>query len=356
MSYIKKYGTYSFNEAPFNEVDNAILCEISYVSYENIINTSEEYSIRELSNLYFKNYTENDIKKDKSLIAKSPLVLKEIAKTLRYKDIIMHHLVYSSSEVSRHQFAAMQFDLGDGTTYVSFRGTDDYILGWKEDFEMAYKKIKGYKYAKNYINFYCSPFKRYRVGGHSKGGALAVYASTHCFNFKRRKIIEVYSNDGPGIKEEYIRNKMSLIADRYIKIVPENDTIGIIFDDDYYHQVVKSNAIGFFQHDMLSWQIKDNHFIKTKSLSNSSLKLRNNFNKYIKTMKSEEIIHVCDSLFNFLDYINITKVSDLFKLTIGDIPKIIKEVSTIDSKTKKTIMNIIFVFFESNLPTISFFK
>ena len=169
IKYIDHYGMYSFEEYPFNDVDNTILCQVSYVLFENIIEEDTPYTIGELSSLYFSKYKEEDIKKDKSLIAKAPLVLKEMANSYRYKDIIMHDFINISSDEKSYQFAAMQFDLSDDTTYISFRGTDDQILGWKEDFDMAYKKVPGYMYAKKYINRYCSLFKKYRVGGHSKG-------------------------------------------------------------------------------------------------------------------------------------------------------------------------------------------
>lgn len=354
LDYIKKNGNKSFNDLCFNEIDNAILCQITYVSFENVININKPYTIEELSKLYFSMYTDKDIKKDKSLIARSPLVLRLMAKYKRYKNIVMHHFVYSSSEISSHQFAAMQFDLDDDTTYVSFRGTDDQILGWKEDFQMAYKKIPGYKYARKYINRYCRKNKKYRVGGHSKGGALAIYGSVNCFSFRRKNIIEVYSNDGPGIRKELIKDKMKLIEDKYIKIVPENDLFGVIFDDDNKHSVVKSSAIGPYQHDMLSWLIKGNEFVKAKALSSNSKKLRKNFNDYINNVPKDELISITNSLFDFLKDINITKVSDLFKISLTKVPDMLKKASNIDDSVKKRILKVIWVIVEANIPTISF--
>lgn len=354
IDYIKINGSFSFNDLPFNEVDNVIFCQVSYVCFENIINDNKSHTIEELSKIYFSKYSDNDVKKDKSLIGKSPFVLKEMAKTHRYKNIIMHHFKHSSSKTLTHQFAAMQYSLDDGTTYVCFRGTDDSILGWKEDFQMAYKMIDGYKYAKKYINRYCSPFKKYRVGGHSKGGALALYGSCNCFSFIRNNIIEVYSNDGPGIRKEFIKNNLERIADRYIKIVPEDDIIGIIFDDDFKHRVVLADTKGIFQHNMLSWQIKDNCFKKAKSLSTSSKKLREKFNEYIYNTSQVEIVKVSNTLFDFLDVINIEKVSDLFKIKIGNLPGMIKAFPNIDESTGQIVLNIVLIFLESHLPTISF--
>lgn len=351
IKYIDHYGMYSFEEYPFNDVDNTILCQVSYVLFENIIEEDTPYTIAELFSLYFSKYKEEDIKKDKSLIAKAPLVLKEMANSYRYKDIIMHDFINISSDEKSYQFAAMQFDLSDDTTYISFRGTDDQILGWKEDFDMAYKKVPGYMYAKKYINRYCSLFRKYRVGGHSKGGALAIYGSINCFKFKRNNIIHVYSNDGPGINDKFINNKMELIKDRFTKIVPEDDVIGIIFDDDYKHKIVKSSNIGIFQHDMMSWQIDDGEFVQVKSLTSNSRKLRINFNKYIYSLDKKRIVNIIDLLFDFLSDSNITKLSELFNLSFKKATSMLKNIPDVDDESKKIVLNIIRVIIESYIPS-----
>lgn len=354
IDYIKKNGFYSFKEVPFNEVDNAILCQVSYVYFENVLKDNNKHTIKELSDLYFSKYSEKDIKKDKSLIAKSPLVLKEMAKVNRFKDIVMHHFEHSSSQMMTHQFAAMQYDLDDSTTYICFRGTDDSILGWKEDFQMAYRKIDGYNYAKSYINRHCSLNKKYRIGGHSKGGALAIYGACNCFSFKRKNIIEVYSNDGPGVRKEFIKNKLKRISDRYIKIVPEGDIIGTVFDDDYKHRVVMTNTVGFSQHNMISWQVKDSHFVKARSLSSFSKKLRKRFNDYVYNTSNKEIIKLGDTLFNYLNKIKIKKVSELFSLKANDVPRLIKEIPEVDESTKQVMYNLVMIFVKSIFPSFSF--
>lgn len=347
IDYIKTNGNKTFNEVPFNEVDNAILCQITYVSIENVINTNKSYTLSQLSNRYFSKYSDVDIKKDKSFIAKSPLVLREAGKARRFKDVLMHHFKVSFSENFVRQFAAMQFDLNDGTTYVSFRGTDDSILGWKEDFQMAYKKIEGFEQAKRYINLHCSFFKKYRVGGHSKGGALALYATLNSISFKRKNIIEVYSNDGPGIKREFIGNDIDKLTCKYIKIVPQDDIVGTIFDDDREHYVVKSDAFGFIQHDMFSWQVKDLSFIRCDSLDKGSIKLRKTINEYINKVPRNEVKKVSDSLFLFFKDANITKVSELFDFKDLNIINLFKSRNNIDENTFKILFNIVTILVKS---------
>lgn len=352
IDYIKRIGDKTFDIIPFNEIDNTILCQIAYVPFEKIINTTKTYTIEQLSSKYFSIFSDKDIKKDRSLIAKSPLVLKEAAKVDRYKDIIMHHFKMSFDEKDTRQFVAMQFDLLDGTTYVSFRGTDDSILGWKEDFQMAYRKIKSFDLARRYINIYCSIFKKYRIGGHSKGGSLALYATLNCWSFKRSNIIEIYSNDGPGIKDEFIGNKLDSLKCRFVKIVPQDDIIGLIFDDDRDHLIVDSDAVGLFQHDMLSWKINDLTFEVVKSLSNSSIKIKESINKYINSVPKNEVEHVTNSLFIFFKSADITKVSELLDPTNLKKFKLFKNSSYIDDKTLNILFNIMHILIKNRLFNI----
>lgn len=347
IDYIKTNGNSTFEEVPFNEVDNAILCQITYISFEKVININKRYTLEELSKRYFSKYSDEDIRKDKSLIAKSPLVLREAGKVKRFRDVVMHHYKLSFSENYVRQFAAMQFDLNDGTTYVSFRGTDDSILGWKEDFQMAYKKIEGFEQAKRYINSYCSFFKKYRVGGHSKGGTLALYASLNAFSLKRKNIVEVYSNDGPGIKKEFIGNDIDKLSCKYIKIVPQNDIIGTIFDDDKDHYIVKSNALGFFQHDMFSWQVDGLCFVRCDSLDKGSIKLRKTINEYIEKVPRREVKKVSDSLFMFFKDANITKVSELIDFKDINVFNLFKSRNNIDENTVKILFHIVTILVKS---------
>ena len=162
---------------------------------------------------------------DKSLLADSYLVLKHMQNTVRFKNAKLGKFYSNTDAEKEMQFAAVHILLDDGTTYIAFRGTDDSLVGWKEDFNMAYKApVPSQIAAREYLNATIKfGFRKYRLGGHSKGGNLAVYAAVECNERIQSRIINVYSNDGPGFRKGMIesanyqkmKNRMNLLLKNF---------------------------------------------------------------------------------------------------------------------------------------------
>jgi len=171
------------------------------------------------------------------------------------------------------QFCAVTIFLNEDTAYIAFRGTDVTLVGWKEDFNMAFKSpVPSQEEAVRYVAEVAENFKgKLLLGGHSKGGNLAVYVYAKLNRQLKDRIIKVYSHDGPGFKENAI-DTLELESSQKIveKTVPQSSVIGMLLESQEQYSIVKSNRTGLLQHDPFSWVIEGDHFIFVERLTKNA--------------------------------------------------------------------------------------
>nr|WP_238473040.1 Mbeg1-like protein [Desulforamulus profundi] len=106
-----------------------------------------------------------------------------------------------------------------------------------------------------------------KIGGHSKGGNIAVYSSIKCRQSVQKRITHVFSHDGPGFRDEVFQcHEYLIIKDRINKILPQSSIIGMLLQNQEHYSVVKSNRIWFMQHDSFSWLIDGSDFQYAQSV------------------------------------------------------------------------------------------
>ena len=240
FDYIDNYKDYTFLDKGFNEVDNVIFSCLAYVDYNFIVSTnkSNKLTLRQVADKYFSVHKKQP-KIDMLAVKEAVKILKKIKDTIRYKDVLMYSYKYIGNENS--QFSALTFQISNNLCYVAFEGTDQLISGWKEDCKMAYEfPVDAHKYAIKYLNRnFLFNNKRLIVGGHSKGGNLALVSSMCCNYFVKNKIITVYSNDGQGLRKAQIEsNKYSSIKDRLVHIIPQYSIVGLLLRHDENYTVI----------------------------------------------------------------------------------------------------------------------
>lgn len=173
--YICWRGDLNFEQSPFNEVDGLILAYLSYVSFDNIVTSpweKDRITLREASKLFWEQNTEQSILKKLSLIKMAPFVMRRLAETNRYGDLRLCYYQNSVNLEEESQFCALCIELPDHSfSYISFRGTDNSLIGWKENFRMSYQIVPAQRKAVDYLNYVAHKLEgRLMVGGHSKGG------------------------------------------------------------------------------------------------------------------------------------------------------------------------------------------
>lgn len=328
IDYVYQNGERKFTELEFNVLDNAVLSAFSYIPFELFEKANRDFKEKTLKEVcldYFSwirlDYLSEHFP---DWLRKSIFLAMAMFTSKRYADVLMTDFCFELSHEESTQFGAFNALLPDGTSCTVFRGTDNSILGWREDFDLAcYDSVKGQLSAKNFLNRMMKkyPERRFRVMGHSKGGNLAVYAG--CFIPKTRidRILRIYSNDGPGMNKNVFSSAgHDRIQNRITHIVVQEDIVGCLLIHERAEYVVLSGPKGNFpmQHDIYNWRVDDLSFVKVDRLSPESKYLTESINEWLDSTIPDASIRekLVTSIFEAQGKTGVTEVG-----TILDNPK-----------------------------------
>lgn len=344
-SYVDKYGNYTFDEVEFNEIDNAVFASLSYLNLKTIL-SKNKISIEKVGKLYFEKHSKKS--KNVLIVRRAIKLLKYIQNTKRYKDLLLYNYVYKKGK--DEQFCALTIEINNKLVYVSFEGTDASISGWREDFMLTYKfPVKAQIRAIDYLNRNFL-FKRKKIilGGHSKGGNLALVAGMYASDIIKNKIIKIYNNDGPGLlKEQFESEEYASIKNKLVHIIPNYSIVGLLLYHDKDYIVVKAAKKGAFSHDLFTWVVKDIKFVKTE-LDTFYKTLSDEIIEWLKKYKLTERERFVKEMFDIFDRANIQSIVDIIenkKLVLKIITES-KELNDIDKKMFKDFLTMIFKCFK----------
>ena len=304
FDYLKRRGVLSFREDPFNEVDNLVLAMLAYANFEGILDDSfNRVSLSTADRKYFEKHSRSYAKKSIFHFVRAPLLMDDMLKGERFRDTELTKYVDIINSDKEMQMSAVTFLLSDGSAYVAFRGTDTTVAGWKEDFNMSYlPDTEGQLSAVRYLNEVGKEIKGpIRVGGHSKGGNFAVYASAFCDREIQDRIIAVYTNDGPGFRSEVMeREEYKRILPKVVSIVPDTSIVGMLLTSNVGHIIVKSKHAGLLQHDAMTWMVDRNRFKHTKLSATGSL-IKDSQKEWLRNLDDESREMFVNTLFSFFE-------------------------------------------------------
>ena len=314
MDYISWRGDLSFAQSPFNEVDNLILACFSYVNLDRIpaVTRQKGTELKKLVKEFKKLHTIKELEADKSFIRLAPFMMFEMAESVRFGNCVIRNYVNEIVTEAEQQFSAVEIVLDDGTSYISFRGTDDTIIGWKEDFNLSTGVVPAQERAVEYMQRTSDKASgMLRVGGHSKGGNLAIYGSVMCKS-AHDKILEIYSNDGPGFSKEFQEfPETAEMMPKIIRIIPEYSIIGTLLEHEKQPVIVASTSRGLLQHDGFSWEVQGPGLVRRDSLNKTALRFIEILHKWIDGMDMEQKRLLIEDLFATLQasgYENLSEV------------------------------------------------
>ena len=314
MDYISWRGDLTFAQSPFNEVDNLILACFSYVNLDRIpaVTRQKGIELKKLVKEFKKLHTIKELEADKSFIRLAPFMMFEMAESVRFGNCVIRNYVNEIVTEAEQQFSAVEIVLDDGTSYISFRGTDDTIIGWKEDFNLSTGVVPAQERAVEYMERISDKASgMLRVGGHSKGGNLAIYGSVMCKSV-HDKILEIYSNDGPGFSKEFQESpETAEMMPKIIRIIPEYSIIGTLLEHEKQPIIVASTSRGLLQHDGFSWEVQGPGLVRRDSLNKTALRFIEILHKWIDGMDTEQKRLLIEDLFATLQasgYENLSEV------------------------------------------------
>lgn len=341
--YLEWRGDLSFEKDEFNEVDNLIMSVFSYVEFEGIVPLSIDggsvplsYVAEQFKSLY------SDISKvsEHQLTNLALELFMKAAQTVRYSNIKLSYYVNQVNYEESKQFSAIIFSLNDNQHFIAFRGTNATIVGWKEDFQMSFMdevhaQREAAAYTKKVMEHYEGDFW---LGGHSKGGNLAVYAAAHASDETRKRILGVYNNDGPGFQAKIIQSEGYQRILSIIKtIIPKFAVVGMLLEHGENYGVVNSHAIGIMQHNPFSWEVKANHFVYEKGLTRSSVNFNSAVRSWLNQLSIEERAQFVDALFEILQAAGAKTLSELSNERLKTIEIMIKTFKNMDPVAKQIL-------------------
>ena len=341
-------GDLSFAQSPFCEVDGAILSIMSYFDYDIVIG-EDELPIP----LVYKNVVSDYLSVDDSGEIRLGLIfptkkyieiLKLIGSSKRYGDIEISDYINDVNIKDCYQFSAMTFHLNDGSLAVVFRGTDDTLVGWREDFCLSFMdKIPSQKFAVEYLNFIAEkyPEKSIYVCGHSKGGNLSIYSSVYARDDVKNRIVKAYSYDGPGLSDTAVESdSYRAIAPKLCPFLPQSSTIGAMFNNGSF-KVVKSKGVGAYQHDLSMWEVLGPEFVKLKALTHKGQKHQNNFKAMMQKMTIEEKQNFVNIMFSAIEKTGAHTLLDMNETMLKNLSLIIKSINGLTKEERELMIEII---------------
>lgn len=340
--YVKWRGDISFGESPLNPIDALIFAELSYVHFDDLVPQPVSAKGIPLSTLAQKFFSLHyDRNKIGAILPTESIfeLFKLVSTTRRFSSVTVKGFVNEIDLRLEKQFCAMCFDIGKNSTVVAFRGTDDTLIGWKEDLNMSFfSSVPSQKQAAEYLNSVVLMNERenYYVCGHSKGGNLATYASIKCKAEVQEKIKASYNFDGPGFKKGFVKNaKNNPVLPRLYKYCPVGTIVGAIFHSVESCFYTKSNAKGLYQHDAFSWEVLGADYVLIDEPSKSSVDFHNTLENLVTNMTDAEKIKFVEALYKFLTVNDATTVTELTSEKLKFIFSLLKT----DDKTRKTMFN-----------------
>lgn len=355
QDYLYWRGDILFSTDPFNEVDNLILAQASYVDFDGIVPESgdDKIPIREVYNQYWLMHTKEEIMQRESFVKLAPFLLEPLAESRRFGNMKLSGYVNHINKDTQAQMSAVRFELDDGSVYVAFRGTDETLVGWKEDFNLSFmSQTEGQRLAVEYMKANFSDTNLWlRVGGHSKGGNFAVYASAFSGDAVNRQIMEVYTNDGPGFRPEVTgTSEYRNILKKTISIVPRDSVIGWLLSSELTPRVVMSSATRIRQHDALTWQIKGNRFVKTEQ-SKESWMLEKTLSDWLVNVDDESRKIFVDQIFNILEATGADTMKDVRTATLSDLAEAFQAAINLPKDQQKEVSEVLTQLFKSGEKT-----
>lgn len=342
LDYLDWRGDLTLDERPFNEVDNLILAELCFLDFSGIVPeafSGRGPSLREAAEAYFALHLDTQM----GLLVpdKIPTLLQKTASSRRFQNMCLDGFVSRIDTQAEVQFSALTLLLDDGTAYIAFRGTDDTIVGWKEDCNLALMSIvpaqaEAAAYLFSAAQAY--PALPLRVGGHSKGGNLAVYSAVHSGETVAAQLIAVYNNDGPGFRSSLLETpEHRRIADRILTIVPESSVVGMLLEHEEEYCVVDSDNTGLFQHDGFSWQVLGDRFVHLPSMDFGGRVTEQTLRTMISDMTQPQREAFVDALFEILTCTDAQTLSELKQGGLKTASAMLKKLKELDKPERSAL-------------------
>lgn len=343
IDYLEKVENLTFDQEPLNILDKVCINEIGYLTYEKWLTASD---LKKPINLH--DFAEGkELNPDYSfMVTKERVELAEaIVRSRRFASLSLSNYRSVLDKEVEKQFAAMIFSLPELDYHqLVFRGTDDSVIGWKEDFQLTYsREIPAHRSAMTFLEDHLPNLSgRITVSGHSKGGNLALYSAVQSSTSLREKIAELLLLDSPGLMKSLLEKpSYQELKARMTVIRPQDSVVGVMLYWDRPAQLVAAEGIGFAQHNALTWEVDlvANDFVYEDQPTELSQRLEETFQEWIETLPNQELKQVCDLVFDTILDSGIESLNDIGIQALPQIGQMLQEFGNLSDKQKKVLQD-----------------
>jgi hypothetical protein len=351
IDYLDWRGDLSFNQDPLNEVDNLIFSVLSYSDFSGVVPGLDKpgsVTLQEAADRIGPAPHEVTTNLTRSFFAALPLLLEKCAQTERFANLELSHYIDRIEFAKAEQFSAVVFSLDEQLHFIAFSGTDDTLAGWKEDLEMSFREaVPAQRDATRYAQAVIANLSgNFYLGGHSKGGNLAVYAAAHLTPEEQQRIIAVYNNDGPGFLANIIEKEgYQRIIHKVTTFIPQSSVAGILLEHEEKFQIIRSNETGLMQHNAFSWEVLGKHFVYEQELSKSSLVLSQAIRAWLNNISLEERSQFVEALFKVIDATGAKTLSELSEDKLATARAMITTFTQMEEETQTILKKVVESFF-----------
>ncbi len=352
FEYLKWRKDLSFKADPLNEIDNLILSKLSYLPFDKAISPhlDDRETLKTVGKRLLDQLEDDALKKELVILFEEDKQLLEVlVDSPRYQDLNVFGFVNHIDPQVEKQFCAMTIEIDVGLYYVSYRGTDSSFIGWKEDFNMAVQRtIPAQLDAVRYLNRLMDQLEgEFYLGGHSKGGNLAVYAGVFVESHHSHRVLKIFSNDGPGFHSSVIATeKFQKNKHKIRSYIPEGSIVGLLLYHDEPVTVVKSSVNLLFQHDPFTWLVEGKQFLYAPAISERANFINTTMKQWVENLDHEHQKQVINDIFEIFTATNVTNYQQLTESWFKSARLAIGKYHQYDKEQKKLILDTIGILFE----------
>ena len=347
LDYIKEFGHVSFEERAFSEIDALVLTELEYLPLEKVVPSDENgenfVTVKEIAE-YMQEHKQELFDENPMMITQERHEVSQvIADAPRFQSLKFFGVVSVWDKDTTKQFAAVTVEVEPSVRLVVFRGTDETLIGWKEDFLMTYSPLVAAQTdAKEYLAKQASLWDGdLMISGHSKGGNLAIYAAATQVEDVQLRIVDIFCFDSPGLYRSVLETKgYQNIVPLAMRYIPQDSLVGLMLESEVPYVIVKSNATGAMQHSAMTWEIEDGQFIKMEKLTKNSQLNDQTFKKWTESVSDEELELFWNVFFELLFSVGIDTVNDLYGEFMHYVQEFLKAAGNMDEEKRELLTRI----------------
>ena len=347
LDYIKEFGHVSFEERAFSEIDALVLTELEYLPLEKVVPSDENgenfVTVKEIAE-YMQEHKQELFDENPMMITQERHEVSQvIADAPRFQSLKFFGVVSEWDKDTTKQFAAVTVEVEPSVRLVVFRGTDETLIGWKEDFLMTYSPLVAAQTdAKEYLAKQASLWDGdLMISGHSKGGNLAIYAAATQVEDVQLRIVDIFCFDSPGLYRSVLETKgYQNIVPLAMRYIPQDSLVGLMLESEVPYVIVKSNATGAMQHSAMTWEIEDGQFIKMEKLTKNSQLNDQTFKKWTESVSDEELELFWNVFFELLFSVGIDTVNDLYGQFMHYVQEFLKAAGNMDEEKRELLTRI----------------